>query len=104
MPCWWLWWRGPWAWTALAQQNACAWPESRCGSTRGWRLFCWGKPCTGSISHKQHAVPPFTPGPPPRPSLFQEREAKDASAAPRNGGKDHALYYETLEDTIVFAS
>ena len=34
---------------------------------------------------------------------FQTREARDKSAVPRNGGRDHELYYETLEDAIVFA-
>jgi len=32
----------------------------------------------------------------------QEREQKDMTDAPRNGGPENPLYYETLEDTIVF--
>lgn len=32
------------------------------------------------------------------------REEKDKGSTPRNGGPEDALYYETLEDTIVFDS
>ena len=32
----------------------------------------------------------------------QDREAKDATAKPTNGGGDDPLYYETLEATVAF--
>lgn len=35
---------------------------------------------------------------------LQAREQKDQASMPRNGGPENALYYETLEDTIVFDS
>lgn len=37
-------------------------------------------------------------------SGLQAREEKDKGSTPRNGGPEDALYYETLEDTIVFDS
>ncbi|PSC76253.1 glycosyl hydrolase [Micractinium conductrix] len=76
---------------SVSDLNAC---------TRQW--FGWANAMLVALVEGALGVDCAAPAERLRLAKIKEREARDTSAVPQNGGQDHELYYETLEDTIVF--